>query len=157
MNLKPHEGFTFLELVIVMAIGLVLVGFGSQIYGNLQPSTQISRISSEILQATRTAKSKSVARENNAAHGIFFDTTANSFTLYQGATYATRNSSFDLTTTLGGSLSLTTALTGSGDADDVNFSTGLGTPNKTGTITVTHDTVGTKTISINSLGLIEGN
>jgi prepilin-type N-terminal cleavage/methylation domain-containing protein len=148
-NLQPNKGFTLVELLVVIGITLVVAVTAVPIYGNLQVSSQLNENSSLIIQTVRTARERSVGRLNNAAHGVYI--TASAYTLYQGASYATRNSSYDRTTTLDSVLTMSTTLAG----DEVNFSKGLGVPNTTGTITLTHDVQGSKTITINSFGAIQ--
>jgi prepilin-type N-terminal cleavage/methylation domain-containing protein len=143
------RGFTLIELLVVIAITLVLAAAALPLYGGLQVSAQLNENSSLLIQTVRTARERSVARVNDTAHGVYV--TASTYTLYQGASYAARDSSYDRTAALDSALSLAATLTG----DEVNFSKGLGVPDNTGTITLTHDVQGTKTITINSFGMVE--
>ena len=147
--LEDKFGFTLIEVLIVTAITLILVVAAAPIFGNLQVSSQLNEHTSLIIQAIRIARERSVARLENSAHGVFF--TSSTYTVYQGSSYATRNSSYDRDSTLDSALSLTTTLPG----NDVNFSKGLGVPNNTGTINLSHDVQGAKTITINSFGAVE--
>jgi len=146
---KDKKGFTLIEILIVTAITLILVVAAAPIFGNLQVSSQLNEHSSLIIQAIRIARERSVARLENSAHGVFF--TSTTYTVYQGSSYATRNSSYDRGSTLDSALSLTTTLSG----NDVNFSKGLGAPNNTGTINLNHDVQGAKTITITLFGAVE--
>jgi prepilin-type N-terminal cleavage/methylation domain-containing protein len=148
-ELRRQSGFTLIELLIVIGITLLVGAAAVPIYGSLQVSTQLNENSSLVIQTVRTAREYSVARLNNAAHGVYI--TSTTYTLYQGSSYAARDSSYDRTTTLDSALTLSTTLTGS----EVNFSKGLGVPNNTGTITLTHDVQGSSTITINSFGMVE--
>jgi prepilin-type N-terminal cleavage/methylation domain-containing protein len=150
------KGFTIIELLIVITITLILAAASVPIYGNLQVSAQLNENSAQIIQALRTAREYSVAGFNNVQHGVFFEINPDSddrYILYQGSTYATRNSSYDRAVTLDSSLTLSTSLTGG--ANEVNFSKGLGTPIQIGTITLTHDASGSKVIVVNSFGMVE--
>lgn len=154
---KRHEqsGFTFIELLMVIGITIIIAGLSIPIYGNLQISSQLNENMSQAVQIVRTARERSVARVNNAAHGVYFDINAgdDKIILYQGASYAARDTSYDRPFTLESPLSLSTTLTG----DEVNFSKGLGMPDNAGTVTLTHDTSGSRVIDINSFGKVEKN
>jgi putative endonuclease len=151
---KKGEGFTLVELLIVIAITLILAAAASPIYSNLQVSAQVNETSSQLIQTLRTARQRSQARFQNASWGVYFDINAaadDSYTLYKGTTYATRDSDWDRILILDSALSISETLSGS----EVNFSKSLGVPNTTGNVILTHDVSGSKTISINSLGSIE--
>lgn len=147
------RAFTLIELLIVMAVMVILAVATIPIYGNLQVSSQLNDASSEIIQFLRTAQQESMARYNNAAHGVKFQ--ADRYILYQGSTYALRDSDYDRETILDSSMELSRSLSGTGQSDEVNFSKGLGAPDMIGTITLTHDVQGTRTISVNSYGKVE--
>jgi prepilin-type N-terminal cleavage/methylation domain-containing protein len=148
------KGFTIIELLVVIAITLILAAAAVPIYGSLQVSSQLNENSSLIVQALRSARTNSVARVNNAAHGVYFEINAggdDKYILYQGASYASRNSSYDRATTLDSSLSLSTTFTG----DEVDFSRGLGVPDNIGSVTLTHAVQGTRIITVNDLGMVQ--
>ena len=150
------RGFTLIELLIVIAITLILAAATVPIYGNLQVSSQLNENTSQIIQNLRTARERSVARLNNAQHGVYFEVVTpgqDKYALYQGATYDSRDSSYDREVTLDAALSFT--LPGGAAEYEINFSRGLGLPNATGTITLTHDVTGTRQITTNNLGMVE--
>ncbi len=146
-----NKGFTLVELLVVIAITLLLAAATVPIYGSLQVSSQLNENTSQIVQNLRTARERSVARLNNAQHGIYF--TTNSYTLYQGSSYASRSSTYDRGVTLDPALSF--SLPGGALTYDINFSKGLGVPNAIGTISLTHDVTGSRQIIINNLGMVE--
>lgn len=164
MKLKKHQlrsdrekGFTFIELIIVVTILLLLAVAGAPLFGNLQVSSQLNENSTQIVQTARIARQRSVVWLNDSAHGIYFDIDGSGndeYVLYQGSSYGTRDASLDATTTLDSPLSLSTSLA-EGTTNDVNFSKGLGIPSATGTVTLTHDVSGTKTIIFSIFGKIE--
>jgi type II secretory pathway pseudopilin PulG len=148
-NLKSQIAFTLVELLITIGIIILLAAVAAPIYGNLQVSAQLNESTSGVTQTLRQARQSAMSRENNAGWGVYF--TSSSYTLYQGISYAARNNAYDLVISLDSALSFSTTLAG----DEVNFSAGLGEPSNTGSITLTHDVNGTRTITINSLGSIE--
>jgi len=153
-GLNDKSGFTLVELFIVIGITLVLAAAAVPIYSNIQVSAQLNENTSQITQTLRTARERSVARFNNSSHGIYIETNIGGddrFILYQGDSFIARDSTYDRAVTLDKALSLSTTLTG----NDIHFSKGLGVPNETGTITLTHDVEGSRSISVNRLGGIE--
>ena len=66
-------------------------------------------------------------------------------------------SDYDREVVLDSGVVLSWSVVGTGADGDITFSEGLGVPNSTGTITITHETSGTRSILINSLGIVEKN
>jgi len=154
---NTSNGFTLVELLIVIGITLILAAAVAPIYGNLQVSSQLNENSSQIIQSLRLARERSVARTNNSQHGVYFEIDAlgdkDKYVLYQGSTYDTRDSNYDREVILDEVLSL--SLPGEVSEYEINFSKGLGVPSATGIITLTHDISGTRQIIINSFGMVE--
>jgi prepilin-type N-terminal cleavage/methylation domain-containing protein len=152
---KKSAGFTLIELLIVIAVTLILAAAAAPIYGNLQVSSQLNDSSDQIIQTLRTARTYSISRLNNASHGVYFEinpSASDRFILYQGASYATRDSTYDRPVTLGPDIVLSTTLSG----NESSFSKSLGSPTATGTVTVSHGVLqSTRVININDHGSIE--
>jgi len=148
------KGFTYLELILVVALTLIIFTMGTSIYGNLLTITQIHDSSKQITYALRLAQLRSNHRLNNSQHGVYFEINTpgdDRFILYQGNDYSSRDISFDQVNTLGPALSISTTFTG----DEINFTAGTGSPDQTGIITLTHSTSGNKNIIVNQLGMVE--
>lgn len=148
---KNNTGFTLIELLIVIAISLIVLATAVPLYGNLQGTAQINDVTSGIIQTTRIARERSMNRLNNSSHGVYINVASNNYVLYQGDSYATRDSTYDRVTTLDSVISLSTTISG----NDISFSKGLGEPSNTGDITVSHEVNGSRTMTINSLGSID--
>ena len=144
-----NKGVTLIELLIAIAIMTLMSAAAIPIYGNLQVSSQINENTTLIVQTIRTARQNSVSRVNDSGHGVMFFT--NSFVMYQGTDYATRQAAYDRLIPLDSALTLSSTLTG----DEVNFSKSTGVPVEAGAVTITHDLGDTKTIQINKFGAIE--
>jgi len=141
-----NKGVTLIELLIAIAIMTLMSAAAIPIYGNLQVSSQINENTTLIVQTIRTARQNSVSRVNDIGHGVRFF--PNSFVMYQGPNYATRQAAYDRLIPLDSTLTLSSTLTG----DEVNFSMSTGVPTETGVITITHDLGDSKTIRVNKFG-----
>ena len=151
MKVKATSGFTLIELILVIAITLILVSVASPVYGTFLTSTQLNESSVQITQMLREARNQAISRVGDSSYGVFFAT--DSSTLYKGDSYATRDTNYDYVFVLDDGVSLSTTLSG----NEVSYSKGLGEPNNTGTITVTHSTTGSRVIEIGSFGTAEIN
>jgi Tfp pilus assembly protein PilE len=144
------RGFTLIELLIIVGITTILASVSAVVYGNLQVSAQLNEVSAQITQNLRLAREQSLAGLNNVAHGVKLN--SNQYVLFQGSSYATRDSTYDRVFSLADALTVTPGLVPSGS--EIIFSKGIGLPSATGTITVTHSITGTKGIVINDKGFI---
>lgn len=147
---EESAGLTLVELLVVLGI-VFLIAVTSPIYGNLQVSGQTKETSFQIVQFLREAREQSVAGQNSARHGVKFE--EKRYILYQGSSYASRQSEYDREINLNSSLTLSWSL--AGGSDEVNFLLGYGTPNSTGTVTVSHSAGGQRDIFVNSFGMID--
>ena len=148
---KDIKGFTFVELIMVIAITFLIAAAVAPVYSNLQTSAQLNETTSQVVQFLRIGRQQSVDRFNNTNHGVYFQ--ADRYTLYQGTSYAARNTAYDREVVLADPLSISTSLTN----DEVNFSKGLGEPNNMGNITINHEIEGFKNITINEYGAVGDN
>ena len=150
-----QQGITFLELLLVIAIIVVLAAAATPIYSNFQPQSQLNGSVSQIVQSLRTGVEFSKARYNNAGHGLYLEINPGNdrVILYQGDSYATRDSSYDRIITMDPPITLSSSLPG----NEVNFTKGTGYPNNTGTIVIAHSAAGSRSITINAYGVIDAN
>lgn len=146
---SDRQGFTIVEILIVLAIGIVLLAAAVALTSRFFTSSQLNDIDAQLAQTLRTAAQRSEARYNSTAHGVYI--ASDQFVLYQGATYATRNTSFDRVTTVASGVVLSTSIAG----DDIQFMVGTGLPVATGTVSIVHDVDGTRTVEIHTSGFIE--
>jgi prepilin-type N-terminal cleavage/methylation domain-containing protein len=159
------SGFTLVEMLIVVGIGVMMAVVAISLYGTLQISSQLNENTAQIIQALRTARERSIAGLNNKPYGvnlIINPNDADSYILYQGTSSTNRITTYDQTQVLDSALSLSTSgLSKNGNNVDINFSLYSGAPNNPtsgiGTITLTHSSQGSRSIKINSLGAIEQN
>lgn len=149
---RTQKGFTLVELLIAIGISLVLAAAaGAPVYGNLQGASQIQDSTAQIVQTIRIARERSVAGVNNARHGVYFESVDNGedlVTLYQGSSYALRDSVYDRVMAIPEALAITTTM-----GNDVNFSR-EGIPNAAGSLTLTHRVRGSSTLGLNAWGVV---
>jgi len=148
------QGVTFIEVLLVVAITAIVIAATMPLMSNLLQSSKLQDSSSQLTQILRLAREKSVARINNEAYGVYFTinpTGQDSYTLFVGDTYATRNSTEDRIFAVDTDIAVSTTIPG----NEIRFSKGLGIPNVTGTITLQHIFSGLKSITINAQGRVE--
>ena len=145
---KGINGFTLVELLIVIAVMLILAVAGAGVFANLQKTTQITDGADAIAQIFKLAKARAGAQFNGSGHGVYVRDRY--YILYQGSSYASRDSGYDRVESLAASLSLTTSIVGR----DINFSKGLGVPSATGTVRLIHNGNIERLITINDFGTI---
>ncbi len=156
------RGFTLVELVITIAIGVILVVTAVPLYSNLQVSTQLNEQSAMIVQTLRAAREQAVAGYNNSASGVYIlinPAGADSYvSYYQGPSYAARNSAYDQTKTMEPPLSFQNVsfITTSTNID-INFSKSTGVPNNIGSFLIVHSVSGQRSIAVNRYGAISEN
>jgi type II secretory pathway pseudopilin PulG len=143
------KGFTIVELLITISIIILITAASAPIYSNYQVSSQLNEDESQIIQTLRIAREQSAARLNNYSHGVIFND--HNFIIFQGSNFGARVADYDREITIEDSVMITTDLPG----NEVSFSKGLAIPNVTGTITITHSAGGSRTISLNSKGMVE--
>ncbi|MFH1292333.1 MAG: hypothetical protein ABIH87_04025 [bacterium] len=144
------RGFTLIELLVVVGISIVLAIVATPIYGGLQVRAQLNETSAQLSQTLRTAQQRSLSGYGNSAHGVKLQ--SQGYILFQGDSYALRQSAYDRGIDLAESLSLLLSLTGG--VDEVVFSLSSGLPSATGTINLIHSVDGNRQISINDLGMV---
>ncbi|MCX6796618.1 MAG: prepilin-type N-terminal cleavage/methylation domain-containing protein [Candidatus Falkowbacteria bacterium] len=155
------NGFTLIEMLVVVGIGVMMAVVSISLYGNLQISAQLNENTAQIIQTLRIARERSIAGYNNRAHGVYLvinPSGSDRYILYQGINYNTRAADFDQVQVLDSALSLGVSdFKMSGSDVDINFSPSSGWPSATGTIILTHSSQGSRSIKINNLGIVEQN
>jgi prepilin-type N-terminal cleavage/methylation domain-containing protein len=148
------HAFTLIEVVIAVSLIAVLAGIGFPLYRQSRGAALLNESATRIVQDLRTARAQSTSGLNNSTHGVYFESNANDkdrMVIYEGASYAVRNSTLDRVTVFESILSVSTSLLGG----EVVYDKSSGAPSAAGTITLTHSALGSRTISINALGIVD--
>jgi type II secretory pathway pseudopilin PulG len=96
-NKSNSAGFTLVEFVIVMAIGIVLATGSFLTYSDYKTRKDLEFALEEVFSSIKSAQKKSVVQENGSGWGIRFNssiTGADSYELFMGAEYSTSSVDF---------------------------------------------------------------
>ncbi len=149
------SGFTILEVLLTLAIFIIITAVTVPSVSAWRNSASISTVEAEIKQAFYLAKARSVSGKNNSNHGVCFvlNSSANSaLSIYQGNSYSTRNSDYDIELDFGNGI----ILTSTNDTHDINFTKNNGESSVTTTITISDEsTTDEKNVVINELGIVK--
>jgi len=140
---RSHNGFTLLEVLLSVALISLIVGIGTPVYQSFQARNDLAVAANTIAQSLRRAQLLSQAVDGDASWGIHIG--SGSVTLFQGISYAARNSARDEVFELAGSI----APSGTSEIVYAKFS---GIPQTIGTITLTSSANETRNITINAKG-----
>lgn len=141
------RGFSLIEVLLSVVIIGMLVGMSLPLYQAYQTRNDLDVATESIAQMLRRAQTYSRGMNEDSQWGVH--ATAGSATLFKGATYASRDTTYDETVTIPASFSVTAG-------SDVLFSKLYAVPTTTGnvvTITATN-TNDTRTVTINGAGMV---
>lgn len=147
-----RSAFTMLEVLIVTAMTVLLIAVGVPVFTSLQTFAATESVASPLLGDLRLAQLRTMT--GAGVHGAYL--ASDRYTLYVGATYATRDATRDRVMSLdSGVMMAFRGFTGGSGPLDVRFAAVTGAPSDTGTITVTHTSGRTQFLAIRPSGLIE--
>ncbi len=108
--MKTLRGFTFIEIMVVVAIVFVLAAVAVVSLRAMSERLLLSSAAGDIAFALEEAKARAVAGRGGAAHGALFE--SGSYTIFEGETYDA-NDAGNVTHALDGRLELSTDILGS--------------------------------------------
>ena len=141
-----QQGFTLIEVLLSVAILTLLTGLSLPVYETFVRRNDLDLTTQSIVASVRRAESYARGVNGDSTWGIEF--LSSGVTLFQGATYASRNSAFDETIPLPNSLSIS-------GTTEVVFSKLSAAPSTTGSVTLSGTTNDTRTITINAKGMVD--
>ena len=144
MLTKNIPGFNLLEIMLTVAMITLIAGIFVPIAGNVYNHNNLENATQQVVQNLRRAQTLARASEGSSDWGVFLS--GSSSTIFQGTSYATRNTNFSEQENLNGN-ALASGLT------EIVFGESNGFPKTIGTITITIGNEN-KTITINEKGFI---
>ncbi len=141
----PH-GFTLIEALLSMLIISILIGLSLPLYASFQDRNNVDLTTQSLAEMLRRAEIYARGVNGDSQWGV--EIQPGSAVLFKGASFASRDTSFDESTTIASTVTM-------GGLTEVLFSKLSGAPNVTGNITLfatrTNDT---RTVNINARGTI---
>ena len=147
------EGFSIVELLVVVGMISILVVLISPKMVNFYNTYQMDALSQDLVQTIRLADMRAMQSEGSSQYSVHLVSGAGgSFTLYRGTNFSSRDTNYDEVHTLPSSLQLNY----SGTGPDINFTKLEGITANTGSITLTWpDGNQTKTVTVNGFGVVD--
>lgn len=145
-----------MELIVVMVILVIIATTGFTVSAGRIVSNDLSTKVHEITYNLKLVQMRSITRYKNDTWGLYFNAAGRTFTIYKGASYATRTTSYDLVLSMPTDLSFG-AITLNGGGSEIVFDKLTGKTAKYGTIVITPNQGTALTISVNALGVIDIN
>lgn len=140
-----ESGFTLLEALLSLAIITLIAGLSIPVYNQLQMNNDLHIAAATSAQTMRRAQILSQAVDGDTSWGVYAQ--VESITLFQGASYVARNTSFDEV------FSMPSTIAPSGQQEFV-FAKFSGLPQNAGMLTLTLNANETRNITINAKGTI---
>jgi len=139
-----QDGFTLVELIIVVALITIISAMSVAFYSRFLTQNAVANTVDQLVGEFRKAQLYSMMGRQNGTWGVAYN--SNKIQLFQGNTFATRNTAFDESFSVNTNISIT-------GFTELTFTKATGTPSASPTITVAGNN-NTKIITINSLGVI---
>ena len=134
-----------MEMLLSVAIISILAGMGMPIYESFVRRNDLDLTAQTVAETLRRAET--YARSGNNDSGWSVEVQSNAVTLFKGASYASRNTNYDETFSVPGSI------TPSG-LSELQFAKLTAKPNTSGNIVLSSTTGDTRTITINDKGTV---
>lgn len=139
-----QKGFTLIELLLVISIVIAIGTFSVVFFSRALTQNAVANMQDHLMGQLRKAQLYAMMGKQNGNWGVRFG--SNTLPLFQGNSYATRNSAFDENFYENANISLS-------GFTEVVFSKTSGLPSTTGTFVITgNDT--SKQVVVNSQGVV---
>jgi prepilin-type N-terminal cleavage/methylation domain-containing protein len=143
---RSESGFTLVEMLLSVSIIGMLVGLSAPVYESFTRRNDLD-LTAQTLEAT-LRRAAAYARLGNGDSAWSVAIQGSTFTLFRGTDFATRNTIYDESTTIPGTIT-------PGGLAEIEFAKFTALPNTTGNITLASTTNDTRTITINAKGVVE--
>jgi len=143
--MSRQGGFTLVELLLSVVIIGMLTGLSLPVYESFARRNDLEITSQNLVMALRRAATYARASNYDSAWSV--EVQASSIILFRGTVFASRNTAYDETMSIPGSI----IPAGLGEVQFAKFSA---TPNTTGTITLTSTTNDVRTVIVNAKGAV---
>ena len=90
------QGFSLIEILIVMGLLAIIAGFGLVVSLDSYRSYNFRSEQNLIISLLQKARNQSINNINEKPHGLHIDQAAKTYTLFQGANYAHRDTAEDI-------------------------------------------------------------
>jgi type IV fimbrial biogenesis protein FimU len=145
------RGFTIGELLVTIAILGIFAVFSLIAFQNIYRSSGVRVAATEVSDALRSARNKSLEGQNDSVYGVYVSTS--SVTRFVGSTYTYGHASNTVYTFEAGAHATGTLVE---NGMGIVFARLTGTPSVTGIIYLANaDGTSTTTVTVNTTGLIE--
>lgn len=143
--LHDRRGFTLVESMVVIGIMGVVIAVSSPAFGGYLKRNALEAMVGDAVSTLRSAQMLSQAGASDATWGVYVAGTQT--VLFQGASYATRDTSFDQ------NVPYSSDIYPSGTVEYV-FEAGTGRT-QAGSFAVTNSDGETRTITVNAFGMVD--
>lgn len=150
LPIKKGEGFTLIELILVVALMAIIGGMSAPFFPSFQVSSDLYTYTDTVARTLRRAQSQSITGKNENSWGVYFNTVDSTVTLFYGNNYATRDQSYDEVENIPASFDFVTDF-----SDEIFFDLYSGSPSAAGSVVLTSSNSESETVLINSLGVID--
>lgn len=139
------KGFTLIELMLSVGVIAILLMITVPVMQRYLARSDMDVLTNVIVQDLYRAQSLARAGENNASWGVYVQN--GSITLFQGASYATRNQVKDELYTISSGVQVT-------GKNEYNFTIFTGNPVSSGSTTLTNNS-DVKVVSVSARGVVD--
>ena len=148
-NSSIKNGFTLVEIIIVIALIAVLSGMSAEVYFNQRDKYSTDKDADSIVSIMEKARNMSLNRKNDSSYGIHI--ASSTLSVFSGTSYEDGNNvlSYDLE-----NVDKISAISLSSNKLDFYFSKISGLPNATGTLVVGNKSY-SRTITVYGTGVVE--
>lgn len=144
--MRGQAGFTLIELLLSITIIGILSGLSLPVYESFARRNDLDITTQSAVNAIRRGESYARAVQGDSTWGVKFDSTG--VTLFKGATYASRDTAYDETIDVPGSVTVS-------GLSEVLFTKLTAAPSTTGTVTFTSSTNDVRTVTLNAKGMVD--